>query len=139
MVLVRLLSDDKERQFTLNIPSSYFEWLSHQEDKIYREIGKTQSMSLSFTKEYLFKELIESILLKRLEYTLKKIWEAIDIIVIGLRYRLQFTGEIQLDNYIRPLNRQFEKSSFMHRKEFLVRYSKSQIEMDFIKFFIKRM
>lgn len=73
MVLVRLLSDDKERQFTLNIPSSYFEWLSHQEDKIYREIGKTQSMSLSFTKEFLYKELIESILLKRLEYTLTHI------------------------------------------------------------------
>ena len=67
LILVKLLSDNnKEKHFILKLPASYFEWLSYQEDKIYREIGNSHFYCLSFSREFLYVELIESILLKRL-------------------------------------------------------------------------
>ena len=102
----------------MKIPSSYFEWLSHQEDKIYSETGNSQSYCLSFLREFLYAELIESILLKRIEHTLGKINEVIDLIVIGLRYRQRLIDEKQLSNYIKSLNSQLEKLTVIHRKDF---------------------
>ncbi|MFR3329820.1 MAG: hypothetical protein ACLTSL_06625 [Odoribacter splanchnicus] len=124
LILAKLLSaNNKEKRFVLDIPVAYFEWLSHQEDKVYREIGHTQSCRLSFAREFLYEELIESVLLKRLEYTLRKINEAIDCIVIGLRYQQGFCEEKQLGNYIKSLNEYLKKSTVMHRKDFFNNYS----------------
>ena len=121
LLLVKLLSgNNKEECFILKIPSSYFEWLSHQEDKIYSETGNSQSYCLPFLREFLYAELIKSILLKRIEHTLGKINEVIDLIVIGLRYRQRLIDEKQLSNYIKPLNSQLEKLTVIHRKDFYI-------------------
>ncbi|MDO5760478.1 MAG: hypothetical protein Q4Q06_05585 [Bacteroidota bacterium] len=136
LMLVKLLSENnKEKEFVLNISISFFEWLSHQEDKIYREIGKTQSCCLSFTRETLHKELIESILLKRLEHTLSKMNEAIDCIVIGVRYTLCVDYNGYLGNYIKSLNGQFAKSTIIHRKDFLILHLEWEKTSGFTKYF----
>lgn len=105
-ILVQLLIDDDMRNqcFEINIPFPYFDWLSHHENPIYRKIGKKQSLCLSFKGELLYEELVACILMKRLRFTISKITDDIDYMVVSRRILDKGTTFIK---YLMQLNDKF--------------------------------
>lgn len=114
-ILVQLLIDDDMRNqcFEINIPFPYFDWLSHHENPIYRKIGKNQSQCLSFKGELLYEELVTCILMKRLRFTLSKITDDINYIVVSLPILDKGTTFIK---YLMQLNDKFEGLNVIDRQ-----------------------
>ncbi len=106
-MLLDLLNSDNGRglQLNLNIPSAYFNWLLHHNNAAYREIGKLQLINLSFNGEFLYEELIERILLKRLQFTISKITIDISYIVISF---LSLDKNAKIVNYLKNINNKFD-------------------------------
>lgn len=117
-ILVQLLIDDDMRNqcFKINIPFPYFDWLSHHENPIYRKIGKKQSLCLSFKGELLYEELVTCILMKRLRFTLSKITDDIDYMVVSLTI---LDKGIMFIKYLMRLNDKFDGLNVIDRQMFI--------------------
>ena len=120
-ILVKLLGSINgcNLRFNLNIPAIYFTWLSHHENSIYREIGEKQLLHLSFDGGFLYKELITSVLMKRLRFTFSKITDGIDTIVIALPSLNDVTDFV---TYLKQLNKGFNDAKIISYQEFIDSY-----------------
>ncbi len=120
-ILVQLLTTDdiQKKRFEINIPFAYYEWLSHHDNAVYREIGKIQSSCFYSKGELLYNELVVCVLMRRLRFTLSKITDSIEHIVISLpivKNRRPFI------NYILQLNNNFNGSDVIDRQMFIDTY-----------------
>ncbi|MBE6318685.1 MAG: hypothetical protein E7081_06900 [Bacteroidales bacterium] len=117
-MLLDLLNSDNGRglQLNLNIPSAYFNWLLHHNNAAYREIGNLQLINLSFNGEFLYEELIERILLKRLQFTISKITIDISYIVISF---LSLDKNAKIVNYLKNINNKFDGLDIIDRQLFI--------------------
>ena len=120
-ILTDLLAiDDMQGQrFEINIPFAYFDWLSHHENPIYRELGKISSQHLFFMEKLLYEDMIACVLMKRLRFTLSKITDSIDHIVVSLPIVKSGTPFI---SYIMQLNDKFNGSDIIDRQMFIDTY-----------------
>ncbi|MBQ8360449.1 MAG: WG repeat-containing protein [Bacteroidaceae bacterium] len=120
-MLVKLLGSDhgENLHFEMNLPATYINWLSHHDNSIFREIGNKQFLHLSFKGEDLYKELVASVLMKRLRFTLSKITDEIDFIAISFQSLDEVTPFI---NYLKQLNNSFRGLEVISRQKFLDTY-----------------
>ncbi len=88
----------------------------HHENPIYKEIGKIQSLSVDFEGRLLYKELVDCILMKRLRFTLSKITDEIDYIVVSLPIQKKNTPFI---SYVMQLNNKFNGLDIIDRQMFI--------------------
>lgn len=120
-ILVLLLTtiDVQEQCFEIHIPFAYYEWLSHHENTDYRKIGKIQSSCFCFKGELLYNELVTCVLMKRLRFTLSKIADSLEHIVISIPVVKNGT---QFISYIMQLNSNFNYSDVIDRQMFIDTY-----------------
>ena len=124
-ILIQLLvtNDIQGQRFEINIPFAYFDWLFHHENPIYKEIGKIQSLSVDFEGRLLYKELVDCILMKRLRFTLSKITDEIDYIVVSLPIQKK---NIPFISYVMQLNNKFNGLDIIDRQMFIDTYIASK-------------
>ena len=95
----------------------------HHENPIYKEIGKIQSLSVDFEGRLLYKELVDCILMKRLRFTLSKITDEIDYIVVSLPIQKK---NIPFISYVMQLNNKFNGLDIIDRQMFIDTYIASK-------------
>lgn len=124
-MLIQLLTADDIQglRFKISLPFTYLDWLAHHENPIYREIGKIQSPTLDFKSENLYEELISCVLMKRLHFTLSRITDDIDYIVVSLPIQKTHSPFI---SYIKQLNDKFNDLEVADRQMFMDTYVASK-------------
>ena len=124
-MLIKLLTADdiQDLRLKIELPFTYLDWLAHHENPIYREIGKIQSPTLDFKSENLYEELISCVLMKRLHFTLSRITDDIDYIVVSLPIQKTHSPFI---SYIKQLNDKFNDLEMVDRQMFIDTYVASK-------------